>query len=226
MISGIILVQDEELRLGQVLDQMVKVTDEVIVVDGGSVDSTAELARSYDTVQFFERPFTGDFASQSNFALDKARGSWILQMCPDELLAPSFEKWIPQLVKIPYVRHFRFPRYWLVEKDGEYFYCKSPKHYPDYQRRLFRNRPNMRFADMKPHSELPKKERGYGPKIPAVHVYHYCLLQSQDKLLKTIEFYTEVEGKTNPVNDVYLWEEKGVELVPVPGPLPGLLDMG
>ncbi|MCH7908363.1 MAG: hypothetical protein IIB38_01960 [Candidatus Hydrogenedentes bacterium] len=57
-------------------------------------------------------------------------------------------------------------------------------------------------------------------------MYHFCLLQSRDKLLETIKFYTEVEGKKNPVNDVYLWEENGVELVPIPKPLSGLLDMG
>ena len=174
--------------------------------------------------RFFERAFDGNFAAQHNFALNHAQGSWILRMDSDELLNASAEKWIPIWVKIPFISQYRIPRYWLVERDGEYFYCVSKNHYPDYQTRLFRNTPVFRYREDNPlHECFPGKGYGWARKVSAVHIFHYCLMEDLDVRREKIRRYTEIEGKENPVNLAYIWERDDVELKPLPEPPPGIL---
>ena len=128
MISGLILVQNNERTITLVLDQLTSLTDEVVVVDGGSSDRTPEIARAYNKVRFFERPFGDNFAAQRNYAIDQAKGDWILSMDSDELLGPQFKRYLHLWTRVPFVQYYRFPRYWLVDREGEIYYCESKAH--------------------------------------------------------------------------------------------------
>ncbi len=224
MISGAILVQNNEATLRPVLDQLTAIADEVIVVDGGSEDSTPDIARSYANVRFFERAFDDDFSAQRNFALEQAQGSWIFTMDTDELLAPEFARGIPIWTRIPFVRHFKFPRYWLLEKEDGFYYCVSRIHYPDYQIRLFRNLPTLRYVD-RVHETLPRKERGLGIKIRSAHIFHYCLNSSRQERAIKMGRYAQIGGQESRTNDAYIYERSDVRLVQLPVEPPGVLDI-
>lgn len=76
-----IIALNEERNLPGLLERT-SWADETLVVDGGSRDRTVEEARARGA-RLVSRPFD-DFASQRNFALDAARGDWVLFIDADE----------------------------------------------------------------------------------------------------------------------------------------------
>ena len=86
VISVIIPVYNEEKALPQTLDRVLRQAGdfEVIVVDGGSVDRTCEIARPEARVQLFSAP--KGRASQMNAGARAARGEWLLFLHADTLL--------------------------------------------------------------------------------------------------------------------------------------------
>jgi len=85
-LSVVIITLNEEANLGRTLasvSELVKQTNgEIIVVDSGSTDRTAEIAKSFGAKVFVE-PWKG-YAAQKNSAIDKASGDWILSLDADE----------------------------------------------------------------------------------------------------------------------------------------------
>lgn len=60
------------------------VFDDVLVVDGGSADGTAEALVAAG-VRTAVRPFPDDFAEQRNFAIAGVQGEWIFELDADEI---------------------------------------------------------------------------------------------------------------------------------------------
>jgi len=84
-LSVCMIVKDEEKLLGQCLESVKDVADEIIIVDTGSTDRTVEIARQYtDKVYFHE--WRDSFSEARNHSLDYATCDWILQIDADEKL--------------------------------------------------------------------------------------------------------------------------------------------
>lgn len=82
-VSLTMIVRDEEENLGPCLESAEGLCDEVIVVDTGSTDRTAEVARSKGaTVVPFE--WVDDFAAARNAALDRANGRFAFWLDADD----------------------------------------------------------------------------------------------------------------------------------------------
>lgn len=58
--------------------------DEIVVVDGGSVDGTV-AALEAEGICATVRPLVGDFAAQRNFGVSLCRGEWIFELDADEI---------------------------------------------------------------------------------------------------------------------------------------------
>src|SRR3989304_7047785 len=95
-LSLCMIVKNEEQFLGQCLDSVQDIVDEMIIVDTGSTDSTVEIARRYGA-QIFHHPWQGSFSEARNYGLQYATGDWILQMDADEELEKAD---IPILKKV------------------------------------------------------------------------------------------------------------------------------
>jgi glycosyltransferase involved in cell wall biosynthesis len=80
-ISIFMIALNEESKIAKALDS-VRWADEVIVVDGGSQDRTAQICRQHGA-RVFERPFD-DFASQKNYAIAQASHNWVFGLDADE----------------------------------------------------------------------------------------------------------------------------------------------
>lgn len=70
---------------------------QVLVVDGGSTDRTADLLRDAGAV-VVSRAFPGHFADQRNFALDQLATDWVLELDADELASPPLLGGLPALI--------------------------------------------------------------------------------------------------------------------------------
>ncbi len=92
-LSVCLIVHNEESRVERAL-RSAAWADEIIVMDSGSTDRTAEICRRY-TDKVYTRPFD-DYASQKNAAVSRAAGKWILSLDADEeitsLLKNKIEK--------------------------------------------------------------------------------------------------------------------------------------
>jgi len=86
-LSVFVIAQNEAARIGPALDS-VRFADEVVVVDGGSTDDTARLAREHGA-RVEVRPWPGDFAVQLRGALGVTQGEWVFRLDADETVTPE-----------------------------------------------------------------------------------------------------------------------------------------
>ncbi len=82
-ISACVIVRNEEKNLPRWLKCMSALADELVVVDTGSTDKTVDLAKQAGA-QVYSFPWINDFAAAKNYAIDQARGKWILFLDADE----------------------------------------------------------------------------------------------------------------------------------------------
>jgi glycosyltransferase involved in cell wall biosynthesis len=94
MISVVIITYNEEANLARTLESVKPLVrdgqGEIIVVDSGSTDRTAEIAKLHGAKLFVEA-WKG-FAAQKNSAIEKAAGDWILSLDADEELEPALQQ--------------------------------------------------------------------------------------------------------------------------------------
>jgi glycosyltransferase involved in cell wall biosynthesis len=127
--------------------QSVAWADEVLIVDSGSQDDTAELAGKHGA-RVISHPWQG-FGPQKDFAVGRASHDWVLCVDADERVTPELRQSIEQALSAPPFRAFRFPRRnrflgrWLRHGEG----------YPDWSLRLF-DRRAARWSDDPVHEKV------------------------------------------------------------------------
>lgn len=88
-LSICILTKNSERSLRETLDSL-KLFSEVIILDTGSTDKTLEIAKEFQNVRVFKRPFTG-FGMLRNEAALLAANDWILALDSDEILSAELQ---------------------------------------------------------------------------------------------------------------------------------------
>jgi glycosyltransferase involved in cell wall biosynthesis len=132
-LSACLITSDEEENLPRVLSSIKGIADEIVVVDCGSKDRTAEIAREHGA-KVVTRAWT-NFAEQKNFAAAAASNNWILSLDADEELSGELRHALlawkdkePEFAVYEFARRTWYLGAWV----------KHTGWYPDYQRRLFR----------------------------------------------------------------------------------------
>ena len=100
-ISVVILSRNEESKIRRLMGSLQPLAAEIVLVDDGSVDGTADIARNEFGVKVFGRPLNGDFSAQRNFGADQAVNDWILAMDADEVLPPETVAAIQDFLRTP-----------------------------------------------------------------------------------------------------------------------------
>ncbi len=152
-ITAIILTKDEELNLPHCLKSIAAHAEHILVVDSGSADRTAAIAKEFGA-EVIEHPFTTQ-AEQFNWALDNipVRSEWILRLDADEVMSEELWQDIeqalpaapPDLAGFYLRRRMYFLGRWI--KHGAY--------YPTILLRLFRQgRARSEYRAMDEHIVL------------------------------------------------------------------------
>ncbi|MFV1959402.1 MAG: glycosyltransferase [Planctomycetota bacterium] len=224
-LSGAVVAQDSEATIAPVLGNLATVCDEIVVVDGGSSDHTAEIAASQDGVRLYRRPCGDNLGAQKNFAFDQCLGDWILSLDTDELVDPRGLRWLRRLIGLPGFGWFSLPRYWLVEVEGRLHYLAGRPYYRDRQIRLFRNVPGHRYETTRQPIHHPfRKKCGLGRPLRHPHVFHYAFLLADRAAREAkVARYLAAEPQSAPLHRMVLYEDHDVETRPLPGPPPGML---
>jgi len=96
-ISACIIAKNEAENLPVCLQSLQKIVDEIIVIDTGSTDDTAMLAKAFGA-KVYDYIWQDDFAITKNFAIEKAIGDWIIFLDADEYFSPETAKNVRQVV--------------------------------------------------------------------------------------------------------------------------------
>jgi glycosyltransferase involved in cell wall biosynthesis len=141
-ISVLILAYNEAVNLPACLDALAW-CDDIVVIDSGSGDSTAEIARKRGA-KVLVRPFD-NFAAQRNFGLlhGDLRHDWVLHLDADEVLTDKFVATLRQLDPPPEVEAYRVPSKLML--FGQWLQFSGM--YPSYQVRIGR-RDKLRFKQV------------------------------------------------------------------------------
>jgi len=146
-LSAIVIAKNEAANIAECLDSLA-FCDEIVVVDGGSIDDTVVLAKARGA-QVVSAPDWQGFGSQKNLALSQAHGDWVLSVDADERVPPALAREIQTAITDSEAHGYRMPRL-------SSFCGREIRHsgwYPDYVLRLFR-RNKARFSDDLVHERV------------------------------------------------------------------------
>src|SRR5260370_17164564 len=132
-LSVCIITLNEEHNLPRALASLKAIADEIVVVDSGSTDRTAEIARE-PGARWCERAGS-NYANQKNYAGQCASHDWVFSMDADEELSSRL-----QTSLLSWKKHT--PEHCVYEVSRKTFYLgawiEHSGWYPDFQRRLYR----------------------------------------------------------------------------------------
>jgi glycosyltransferase involved in cell wall biosynthesis len=149
------ITQNEESHIPATIPQFYNVVDDIVVVDGGSTDSTVQWCERLGA-RVIHHPFENDFSAQKNRAIEALDTDWVYLHDPDERLDPPLLEIMPMLIDdIEGQKALMMAGILCI--PGELEEDEEPKYdcfgiarknlidgvqtdvYPDYQFRLFRN---------------------------------------------------------------------------------------
>ncbi len=130
-ISAAIITCNEERNIARAIESL-RCCDEIVVIDSGSTDRTAEIATKLGA-RVIESSWCG-YANQKNFASEHASHDWILSIDADEALSEALEGELWQIKKNgPAYDAFTMPR--LAQYLGRWILHSG--WYPDRKVRLY-----------------------------------------------------------------------------------------
>ena len=169
-ISACVIVRNEEKNLPRWLRCMSALADELVVVDTGSTDHTVEIAAKAGA-RMFNFPWSNDFAAAKNYAIEQARGRWILFLDADE----SWEEKDFAIVR-------RTLRQYDKQRNVIGFVCRLVNIDVDHHNRImnesmhiriFRNLPELRYRgaihEQLVYTGAGKKEMKLLPEAVIIH---------------------------------------------------------
>lgn len=145
-LSVVILTLNEEKNLAACL-KTVRWTDDIVIVDSFSTDKTVQVAKRFGC-RVFQKRFDG-FGRLKNYAISKARNTWVLNLDADERISGKLRKEIERALENTEFDGYYFPRKSYVGKK----WLKHGGQYPSYQLRLFR-KDKGRFEDAVIHERM------------------------------------------------------------------------
>jgi glycosyltransferase involved in cell wall biosynthesis len=138
------IVKNEEKNISALLDSVKDITFEQIVVDTGSTDKTVEIAEKAGA-SMYSFKWINDFAAAKNYAIEQAKGDWILALDADEYFLPEDADKLIEFLKKMQAEHEKWKEtpaisFMLINlDDNKRAMTKSSII------RVFRNKPSIRY---------------------------------------------------------------------------------
>ena len=202
-ISYSILVHNEDETFEKLLHRLIEYKqpqDEIVVLDDYSDNEKTKAILDYYSstcdIKLEQRNLLKDFASQKNYLKSMCTGDYSFNLDADEIISHWFMKDIHEILEGNKVDLIFVPRINTVEGITEehcrmYGYQINEKgwvNYPDWQGRIFRNRPNIRWE--KPVHEQLTGFQTYAH-LPQEQKYSITHPKTIDRQVKQNKFYNE-----------------------------------
>lgn len=162
-VSACLITRDEAGFLPDCLRSVRSACDEIVVVDTGSRDETAGIARSFGCT-VLHRPWNDDYAAARNTGIDAASGDWILVIDADERLSGGSQLRALLAEAAPETGGF------LIEREDVVRHPETGRteRYPIGMVRLFRRDPRIRYVG-RVHERPGDTIRAAGLQIRSTH---------------------------------------------------------
>lgn len=197
-ISCCMIVRNEEAFLEKCLESVKPYADEIVVVDTGSTDGTAAIARRYTDKVYFH-PWENSFSKARNQSLAYATKDWIFIIDADEELLPESGPLLREAVA-----NAGSADVLLVNIIS--LYLKGKKAARHNLERICRNNGAIRFAGIV-HNQMTGGKEVRGTKVELKH-YGYDLDEKKrnEKFLRTAGLLKKAieEEPENPLPRHYL----------------------
>jgi glycosyltransferase involved in cell wall biosynthesis len=183
-ITAAIITLNEERNIARTVESL-RCADEILIVDSGSVDRTAELAEKLGA-RVIEAGWRG-YAGQKNWAAEQAQHDWILSLDADEALSEALDAEILRLKKSgPPCDAYTMPR--LARYLGRWIYHSG--WYPDRKVRLYDRRKARWVGEFVHESVQAEGKVGH---LEGVILHFTC--DSLSEHLRTLDSYTTLAAQ-------------------------------
>jgi glycosyltransferase involved in cell wall biosynthesis len=205
LISFAITTHNEGEYIRDLFDQLVphceQTGDEIVVVDDNSTDPfTLNLLYDYadrNIIQLYSHELNHDFGAHKNFLNSKCNGKYIFQVDADEKFNPNLLTYIHDIIDNNDIDLYMIPRVnvvnGLTDEDirrwGWRINDKGWVMFPDYQTRLYKNIPEIKWEG-KVHERIV----GYKTTAPLPEEEEWCLyhIKDIDRQRKQNDYYDTI----------------------------------
>jgi len=202
-ISYSILVHNEDETFEKLLQRLIEYKqpqDEIVVLDDYSDNEKTKAILDYYSstcdIKLDQRNLLHDFATQKNYLKNMCTGDYSFNLDADEMISHWFMKEIHGILEGNEVDLIYLPRINTVDGITEqhcrmYGYQINEKgwiNYPDWQGRIFRNRPNIRWE--KPVHEQLTGFQTYAH-LPMEQKYSIIHPKTIERQVEQNRFYNE-----------------------------------
>lgn len=150
-ITGIITTLNEEQNIGECIESLRLICNEIIVVDSLSNDKTVEIAQEKGAKVYLQS-YLGD-GIQKNFGLQYASNTWVFSLDADERLTNELAEEINNInLELSKYEAFAVKRKNYIGSR----WIKACHWYPDYLIRLYR-KDKTHFSNVKQHASVSSK---------------------------------------------------------------------
>jgi glycosyltransferase involved in cell wall biosynthesis len=180
-ISAVIITYNEERNIERCLQSLVKVADEIVVVDSFSTDRTEAICSQYD-VEFIRQSFLG-YIEQKNFAAAKAQYDYVLSLDADEALSDALQAWLLHEKKAA-----KHSEVYVFNRLNNYCgqWIKHGVYFPDRKLRLWKNGIGA-WGGENPHDEfIPAKK--VVTKVVTHPILHYSFASRKEHVQQMQKF--------------------------------------
>lgn len=194
-LSVCMMVQNASKTLTIALESLENIYDDLIIVDGGSNDSTCDIASSYGA-RIIHSPWSGNHSEQRNVYLSAVKTDWVFVLDSDEFIDKNVVQFLLAIKEDNILLtsdNFWIPRKWISPFE-KYNYIISRPHYPDFQRRLFKYNQNI-FYSGRIHESLHNLTDN-GELLEDLSIYHLDLfINKEDVRRDKVRKYSKVDSR-------------------------------
>lgn len=154
--------KNEERMIGAVLDQIKKLTDNIVVVDSGSTDRTEEIVRSKGAL-FISQDWLG-WGYQKLVGQNACSTDWVLDLDADEILSDELVSEISELFETEPDEETVFSlKLITVPPYGKYWYKSNVVRRDRIYKRTIYSAPNHAAWDQLPKDKIKKRVQLQSP---------------------------------------------------------------
>lgn len=190
-ISVFIITQNEEDRIENVIEAVKGFADEIIVIDSGSTDKTAEVVTK-SGAKFIFNKWNG-YGLQKVFGEKQCRNKWILNIDADEEVSEELSQEIMELFANNNQEKFHGFHIKIVNK---FRFEKAPKKLAYYynQLRLY-NKDHAGFSDSSVHDSVQMNENDSSKVGQLKNIIYHQSFRSLEHWIDKINSYSSMQAK-------------------------------
>ena len=189
----------EELkRLLNILTDKIDKDDEIVVCIDGDDEKVEAVLGEYlaeNDAVVYKRKLNGDFSAQKNSVIENSSGDYIFHLdadeYPHEILLQQVKQileineidliWVPRVNTVDGITEQHIQQWgWRVSERGWV-------NYPDYQSRIFKNSPEIRWQNKVHERIMGAKNYSHLPPQEELSLYHPKTIDKQEKQNKFYE---------------------------------------